>query len=318
MHLLRGALPVLLSCLFCASSLADDNTASPEEQVRSHISRYVQAFNNEDLDGLTSLWAEEGVLTNLTTGESTNGRTQIVAAVKDFLTEQPQAHLSGTVSQVKLLGQDVARVNGHTELTLEDGSVETSSFIGLMLRQGDGWVIESITETSVPLQSAHDALTSLEWLVGTWRDVSDEVNVTTTCNWSRGEAFLLRKFLIEMDSSVVEGTEIIGWDPQFRQIRSWSFFSDGTFGSGFWTENGNKWVIQSVHTLTDGSTEENLRVISDITESSMQVQVTSQSLNGDLQPGRAPVRVERVQSNDAEAAAGDAAAEPEDNAEGDN
>jgi len=301
MRLLRGAMPALLSCLFTVSVLADDTSPTPEDQVRQHIQRYVTAFNDEDAEAIAALWAEQGTITNLTTGESTTGRDEILKAVKQFLQTQPQAQLTGEVAEVKLLGDGVAKIHGHTQLALEDGSVEAASYIALLIREGDGWVIESITETSLPLQSAREALSKLEWMVGTWKDDTDEVQVTTSCSWARGDSFLIRKFVVEYDNAVSEGTEIIGWDPQFRQIRSWSFFSDGSFGTGFWTQNGDKWIAQTVHTLANGSIEENLRVVSNIQQDSFQAQLTSQSINGDLHPSQPPVKVIRVEVETANA-----------------
>ena len=44
----------------------------------------------------------------------------------------------------------------------------------------------------------------------------------------------------------------IGWDPLTKQIKSWVFDSEGGYGDGLWTRNGNQWVIKSTGVMTDG------------------------------------------------------------------
>ena len=56
--------------------------------------------------------------------------------------------------------------------------------------------------------------------------------------------------------------------------------------------------MKSVHTLADGTIAEALRVVSEITENSLKVQLTSHSINGELQPSREPVTVRRVKASE--------------------
>jgi hypothetical protein len=47
--------------------------------------------------------------------------------------------------------------------------------------------------------------------------------------------------------------QIIGWDPQARQIRSWSFDSAGGHGGGLWSAAADGWQIKSSGVLPDGT-----------------------------------------------------------------
>ncbi len=299
MRVLRALLAVCLLPFLAAASTAAEKSSSAEDAIRKRIQSYVTFFNEKNTEKIAGLWSDDGVFANLSLGSSTQGREQIVAELSEFLERQAGAQLTGSVDEIKLLGENAAKVTGSTRLVLEDGTAETSSFIILFVRVDDEWLIESITETSQPIKSAHEELAELEWLIGEWKDQTEGADVTTSCRWSRGEVYLIRTFAVSLGDAVSEGTEIIGWDPQFRQIRSWSFFSDGSFGSGFWTKNGDKWVVQSVHTLAEGDVADSLRVISDITEDSIRVQLASYSINGELQPAREPVTVNRVASETA-------------------
>ena len=42
-------------------------------------------------------------------------------------------------------------------------------------------------------------------------------------------------------------------DPKHKQIRSWLFDSNGGFVIGTWTKKGDRWFVQSVATLAEGS-----------------------------------------------------------------
>jgi len=49
-----------------------------------------------------------------------------------------------------------------------------------------------------------------------------------------------------------QGTLVIGWDPVAKSVRSWMFDSDGGFGEGTWTRDGNRWTVKFNQTLADG------------------------------------------------------------------
>jgi hypothetical protein len=109
-------------------------------------------------------------------------------------------------------------------------------------------------------------LDELDWLVGSWEDVGEGVTAGTQCFWSAGKAFLVRTHAVTFDAppagrSVAgdasipgllspeagksrEITEIIGWDPERGQVRSWLFTSDGRFAEGFWTREGDRWAVR--------------------------------------------------------------------------
>jgi hypothetical protein len=39
-------------------------------------------------------------------------------------------------------------------------------------------------------------------------------------------------------------TEIIGWDPERGQLRSWVFTAAGRFAEGTWTREGDAWRVR--------------------------------------------------------------------------
>ncbi len=295
---LAASLLLLFQCVPAVLAQPVEKTATVEDQIHQQLQKYVTAFNAGNVADISSLWLESGVYTDHATGTSTSGREQIVAELKEFFSAHAGAKLTGTAHEIKPLGESVVKATGSTQLIYADGAEEATSFVALFVKQGEQWLLESITETSRPLVGPQEVLQSLAWLIGEWRDENDSHEVKTFCNWSRSGTFLIRSFSVNDGETLSEGTEVIGWDPQYRQIRSWAFFSDGSFGSGFWSRNGDTWVVKSVHTLADGTIAEALRVVSEITENSLKVQLTSHSINGELQPSREPVTVRRVKASE--------------------
>ena len=61
--------------------------------------------------------------------------------------------------------------------------------------------------------------------------------VTATLAAAQTET-VLHSFKAGKDGFQLSGTEVIGWDPTSRSIRSWVFDSDGSFGQAVWTRRG--------------------------------------------------------------------------------
>jgi hypothetical protein len=52
---------------------------------------------------------------------------------------------------------------------------------------------------------------------------------------------------------VLKGTQRIGWDPQAKQIRSWTFDDAGGFGETTWTPVGETWICKAKGVAADGT-----------------------------------------------------------------
>ena len=59
----------------------------------------------------------------------------------------------------------------------------------------------------------------------------------------------------------MRGTQRVGADPLQRQLKSWSFDSDGGHTEAVWTKDGDSWVEQASGVLPDGRTATSTVVI---------------------------------------------------------
>ncbi len=273
----------------------DSSAQAEEESIRKAIAAYVEAFNKQDLKTVAAMWAEKGVHLDRETGERTEGRAAIVADISAVFKESPDTRLAGRVERVRMIKPDVASVDGQTSIGSGGDSPALSAFTAIFVTEGGSWVIDSMEEMPIPQPpTSFDALRELDWLVGRWVDRSDEARVDTTFRWSANHAYLLRSFSVQTKNGITQqGTQVIGWDPRSREIRSWSFNSDGSFGDGVWSRSGTDWLIKTSQTLADGRAASGTFVLTPIDDNTLTLKLIGHEIEGEPQPGSEAIRMER-------------------------
>jgi len=151
------------------------------------------------------------------------------------------------------------------------------------------------TTAAVPENGSHyEQLKALEWLVGEWVDEGEESTIATKCGWTKNRNFLLRTFkVVTADDRELEGTQVIGWDPDAKRIRSWMFDSEGGFGEGHWTQKENRWIIKVSQTLKDGVRASAINVLTYVDDNTITWQSTGREIDGELQPDVPEITVVR-------------------------
>jgi hypothetical protein len=193
---------------------------------------------------------------------------------------------------------DVVVSRGVATVTPENGAAEATRFEVIRVKKGDQWQISHLTETSAPAPNAYSQLQALEWLVGTWQDKVGDQTIETKINWAASKNFLTRTFKVQGSGQhETDGWEIIGWDPDNQQIRSWIFDSDGGFGESTWSNDGERWLIKASNTLADGghSTAEN--ILTRVDDNTLTWESQNRTMNGELRPSIEKIEVQRVSQN---------------------
>jgi hypothetical protein len=100
----------------------------------------------------------------------------------------------------------------------------------------------------------NDRLRGLSWMVGHWVSADDRKTVHLVCQWSSDKKFLLREIDVHLTGrEPLHVSQRIGWDPRERQVKSWTFDSDGGHGDGLWFQKDDQWIIEATSVLPDGS-----------------------------------------------------------------
>ncbi len=217
--------------------VAGEVRADDEQALRAVVTESTRAFNAGDVKAVASLFSENARLVTLT-GRVVNGRAAIEQLFASSFAEYPGQTIEVKTESLRFLGADSALEEGTATITSPSvpgdpaGSSETNRYSVAYVKRDGKWLQDSLrdyplAESALEL-TAHQHLQELEWLIGDWVDESDEAEVHTNCRWSVNQSFLLRSFQVRIrGQAAMSGSQRIGWDPRFKQIRSWVFDSDG-------------------------------------------------------------------------------------------
>jgi uncharacterized protein (TIGR02246 family) len=286
----------LWTSLAGGTAVAVADQAADEAAIRDNVEKYVEAYNRRDSKTMASMWSPEAVYMDPTTGEGVVGREEIAKQFDDTFAGSEDAKLAVTVDSIEFVSPNVAVEKGMADVTYSEFEPEKTAYTAVHVKRDGQWLIDRVSETEVepPPPSNYEHLKDLEWLVGTWIDQDDEATIRHECNWTKNQNFLTRSFaLVVGDQIDMSGMQIIGWDPAAKQIRSWVFDSDGTFGEGKWTRKDDRWFVQQVVTLADGKKSSGLSIIRPIDNNSYTWQTVNRDLDGELLPNIEEIQIVR-------------------------
>ncbi|MBL8825128.1 MAG: SgcJ/EcaC family oxidoreductase [Planctomycetia bacterium] len=300
--MMKWLIPVLLlSCCTGWAMLPQDQApakaaVSPEQATVDEILKvYTEVFNKHDAAALAEYWAPQAVSLNTDTGTRLTGRDAIKAGFEKHFKEDANCRLSVRIKHFRFLKPDLLTLEGENTLSSPNHEPLENQFTALLVKVGDNkWNIEHAQEASIPEpETPYDGLKSLEWLVGTWKDQSEGVQVESQISWNQNKTFLIRKYMVKFadEEDADTGSQIIGWDPRSKSIRCWTFSSDGSFGEGTWSGSDKEWRVKFNHTNTDGTVLSGTQVITRLDDNTAEVEIVGQELDGVMSPSRPAVKM---------------------------
>lgn len=224
-----------------------------ERQIRQGVVDFVEQYNAHKADAVVALFATDARMV-FRDGTEVNGREEIQQSFEGAFRDYPKSAMSVVVDSIRFLTPDVAVEEGLTTM-FPDGETLTSRgrYTVLHLRRDGRWQMQSVRVVEEDTLSPYGELAPLEWLVGEWIDEGRDENVQTKFRWDENKSFLLEEFQVVRQGEVVlQGSQRIGWDPQSKQVRSWTFDSAGGFGEANWTPAGDDWICLAKGVRPDG------------------------------------------------------------------
>jgi uncharacterized protein (TIGR02246 family) len=223
-----------------------------EKAIRAVDDQFVRDYNRGDSKALAALFTEDAESTE-PQGERFRGRDLIERRFAETFAASPGVKIAIEAASIRFLSPDVAMEEGQTVITPAREGRLVRPYTALLVKRDGRWLLSSIREEADPLVSPHDRLRDLEWLVGDWVDSAPESEVRVHCQWSDDGNFLIRSFTVKYQGKpVMMVTQRIGWDPLARRIRSWEFDSEGGFGEGSWSRDGERWVVKHTGVRPEG------------------------------------------------------------------
>jgi uncharacterized protein (TIGR02246 family) len=251
-----------LLALILFGTRAHDGLSQPpakeEPAIRKTAAAYIEAMNKGNLEAILAFWAADADFVD-ETGKKTRGHEALGELFKKTLPELKGSKITGQMHSLKFLRPDVALEDGSIEITAADGTRDSNRFAIVWVKSGDKWLISSARDLPTEIESVPSLpylqLKSLEWLVGGWKNDGAKADVNVKCEWAPNKSFLLMHYEVRREGQEPTlVTQRVGWDPLNNRVRSWVFDSSGGFGEGYWTREGNKWVVGASGILPDGGT----------------------------------------------------------------
>jgi uncharacterized protein (TIGR02246 family) len=230
--------------------------ANDERALRALADDFAKAFNAGDAKAIAAQFAPQAEMVDLD-GNLVQGREAIEKFYAEHLEHQP-FELDVQIESLRFVGDDLAVEDGHLTFSSEDEDVTLRSrYTVIHARRGGEWLIVSSRDVVNPNDRVppHEHLKQLGWLVGDWVEEGGDSLVSTSCRWDESKNFLLSEYTVKVAGQTsMSGTQRIGWDPLTRQIKTWTFDSDGGYGEGYWHRDGDRWVVKLTGVSADGRT----------------------------------------------------------------
>ena len=230
-------------------------TLSADEQaIRAADQAFVNEYNRGDTKTLAAWFTEDAEVVEAD-GSRYRGRPLIEGRLAETFAASPGVKLVLETESIQFLSPDVAKEEGSTIITPARGAGEARRHTALLVKRDGRWLISSIREEEEPLVRPHARLEELAWMIGEWVDEGTDSHVRVSCRWSDDANFLIRTFAVKAQGKpALTVHQRIGWDPLARQFHSWEFDSEGGYGEGRWSRDGDRWVIKHTGVRPEGVT----------------------------------------------------------------
>jgi uncharacterized protein (TIGR02246 family) len=267
-----------------------------QEAIAKSAEAFVEAFHKGDAKALAEFWTADGDYTDQR-GRHLKGREAIEKAFKAHFADNKGLKLRINSDTLRFATADVAIEDGTTEVILPDGTPPSRVRYTIVHVKKDGeWKISSVRDALYMPSTNYDTLSELEWAIGDWVDDAEKGQAARiSFGWGPNQNFLISTFEASIKGFTLSGgTQWIGWDPTTKNIRSWTFDTQGGFGEGHWKKDGNKWIIKSTAVGRDGKKVAATNIVTRIDADTIGWQSKDRSVDGKEVPDIKEVKLKRV------------------------
>lgn len=284
------------------SGLGDEvakNTSTVTPEMTAVIASdraYEEAYAKADIEALAAFFTEDVEYT-AEDGRVFSGNATVKQVLGDALKANKGAKLSINVDSVKPVSPDVLVERGSTTLVSKTGDVVEALFSAIHIKKDGKWKIAQVIETPMPVLTPSERLAELNWLIGEWEESDKDAGVTIESRYSsaRGGNFITRNVTVKRgDDPILEGWQIIGWDPVEEGIRSWTFDDAGGYSEGRWTHEGQRWLARETGYAPDGSRTSADQTITKVGDDRFYWESGNRTVDGDPLPAIGRIEIRRV------------------------
>jgi len=286
---------VSLACALLVAPLAQSSHPEDEAAIRDSATKYAEAYSRGDVDALAAQYATDATYDE-GEGPVIVGRDAIRKVLAESLAEDPGTKMSIDIKSIRFTKTRAIEI-GVATLTPPKGDPITVPYRAIHAKQPDGkWLMTSVgPDVTAEGSTSAGPLDELDWLLGTWRNDEGKMSIASACRWDANRRFMIRSFAMKDENRPqLEVTEIIGWDPADRIVRSWVFDSDGGFGQNTWSHRGDEWIISAKGTLPDGGRASAVNIIHRVNDNTFTWSSTNRDVDGQMLPDVNDIKMTRV------------------------
>jgi uncharacterized protein (TIGR02246 family) len=273
---------------------------SPERAgVEANDRAYEAAYAKSDVKALADFFADDADYT-AEDGRAFSGREAIAESIKAGLMANRGSKLAIATDSVRVLAPETVLQKGTTTVTAKSGESSSALFTAIHIKKDGKWKISQLIESPLPTLTPADHLAELSWLLGSWEesDKTNDLTIRSLYSWARGGNFLTRSVTVKRGEDVtMEGWQIIGWDPLAEQLRSWTFDGEGGYADGYFTRDGDRWLLRETGVAPDGSRTSGDNTITKVSADKLTWESNNRTLDGDPQPSIGRIEINRVKGN---------------------
>lgn len=249
MWVIGGAL-LAMAMAMRSTHAADD--VLPE--IRESAEQVVKLFDAGQAKELAAMFTADGEFID-ENGVLHQGQEELQSLFSRFFEKYPNAKLTVEIESVRAIGPNLAIEEGTRTISDKEDSSSQTRYVTILNKADGEWRIVSTREFANDVQTPHDRLQGLAWLVGDWVNEGSDAVVKISYRWSDDQNYLLGDYSIVVGGNpVMKSTQRIGWNPLTQRVQSWLFDSDGGFSEGHWTAIEGGWMVKSNSVIVDGRT----------------------------------------------------------------
>lgn len=263
---------------------------SPAElEVQGAIKGFADAFNAHDAKAVGALFTEFAELESAT-GQVTRGNSNILETFTKLFAENPKIQIHLEIHSLRFLSAGLSVEEGFSTMMNggpegEETTPRVDRYTIIHYKHENAWLVASARDWPAPPPSAEEQLQQLAWLVGDWVDENSETTVQTNYHWSKDNRYLLSRYSVRFEGQEpIEGLQRIGWDPESRQLRSWTFDSVGGFSQGLWSHAGDRWVVKVTGVTGAGQMRSSTNVLTRVSNDHATFLSRDRVVGGELLP----------------------------------
>ena len=283
-----------------SSITAADSDTQQTAAITDSAKAFVEAFHKGDAKAVAAFWMPDGDYVT-EHGHIFKGRAAIENMYAELFAENKGLKLRIDIASIRFPTPDVAIEDGTSSVMVADGSAPSRSRYNNVLTKKDGkWLLSSVREAAYTDPTNHQFLGALDWMIGDWADATKDGNSPVghvAFEWLPSENFIVSTRTAEFTDAVLDnGMQMIGWDPVAKQIRSWSFESDGGYGESSWNKDGSKWVVKTRATTADGTAVTATNIITPVDANTVTWVSKDRTAGGKPLPDTKEVTMKRIGS----------------------